>query len=74
MNDDAIRKLTGQAQFDQGLAGLTQFAAVFGTFYAELLKNGIPDALAQDMVSDWFRLQMRKQIWPDAPPPSWGDE
>ena len=74
MNDDEIRKLTGQAQFDQGLAGLAQLATMYGTFYAELLKNNIPEALAQDMIADWFRLQTRKQIWPDAPPPDWGDE
>lgn len=68
MNDDTIRKLTGQAQLDQAMAGLNQFAATLGAFHKSLLENGIPEPLADDMVRDWFRLQMSKQLWPDAPP------
>ena len=68
MNDDTIRKLTNAAQFDQATAGIEQLAATYGMFYAGLLKNGIPEALAADMVHDWFRQQMRKMLCPDAPP------
>ena len=68
MNDDTIRKLTGQAQFDQAVAGLTQMAATYGAFYAGLLANGIPEPLAADMIQDWFRLQVQHMLWPDAPP------
>ena len=68
MNDDTIRKLTNAAQFDQAAAGLDQLATTYGIFYAGLLKNGIPDTLAADMVQDWFHLQMRKMLWPDEPP------
>ena len=73
MNNDTIRKLTGQAQVDQAQAGLTQFAYSLGLFYAGLVESGIPEMLAGDMVRDWFRLQMHKQLWPDMPP-SWGEE
>lgn len=67
MDDDTIRKLTGQAAFDQTYAGLAQLAAMYGTFYSGLLANNIPVPLAEDMVRDWFRFQIRKMLWPDAP-------
>ena len=71
MNDDTIRKLTGQAHLDQANAGMASFATMLGAFYAGLMENGIPEDLAYDMTHDWFRLQVVKMLWPDAPPPMW---
>ena len=72
MDDALLRKLTGTAQTDQQRAAVGSLAATFGLLYTGFLESGIPEVLAADMTRDWFHQQMRKMLWPDAPPPEDG--
>jgi hypothetical protein len=77
MDDEALRKLTGISQADQADAGMGNQARIYAGFYCCMVANGIPEALAAEMLRDLNYLQWYRALWPNAPPPFFlrgGDE
>jgi hypothetical protein len=50
------------SDFDQMLSGIEDLAKALGQYRNELVKNGLPESLANDMISDISRLMWQKSL------------
>jgi hypothetical protein len=50
------------SDLDQMLAGVEDLAKVLGQYRNELIKNGLPESLANDMISDISKLMWQKSL------------
>ena len=50
------------SDFDQMLSGIEDLAKALGQYRNELIKNGLPENLANDMISDISELIWQKSL------------
>jgi hypothetical protein len=60
MNDTRTGKQI--SDFDQMLAGIEDLAKALGQYRNELIKNGLPESLADNMISDISKLMWQKSL------------
>jgi hypothetical protein len=60
MNDTKTGKQI--SDLDQMLAGVEDLAKVLGQYRNELINNGLPESLANDMISNISKLMWQKSL------------
>jgi hypothetical protein len=50
------------SDFDQMLSGIEDLAKALGQYRNKLIKNGLPEALADNMISNISRLMWQKSL------------
>lgn len=64
--DDQTAKLV--SELDQMETGLTNLARMTGSICKALIESGITHTQAEQLVQDWWRIQLWKAMYPDTPP------
>lgn len=53
---------------DQAMAAYETMGKAAATYYQSMVDGGMPESLAADLLLDWHRLFVWRQLWPNTPP------